>query len=171
MIAEEADEPGSHCGVGFCPIGFYVPDWWDVNNESVIPGSEHWDADHEWPIGDFGFVWGCYWGDDSAWKVQCLDLSRVQQGVVRREERFGYVELATFGFTSPCQMPDVELSRKSDPPHFIEVSRCGGVAQVTFAIQMRFDLESGKPEEWQRLKIANWKCFASVESGRTLGLG
>ncbi|MDX2093735.1 MAG: hypothetical protein SFX73_38205, partial [Kofleriaceae bacterium] len=31
VIAEEAeDAPGS----GFCPVGFYVPDWWDVRDGS-----------------------------------------------------------------------------------------------------------------------------------------
>jgi hypothetical protein len=29
------------------------------------------------------------------------------------------------------------------------------VARVTFTVEMQFGLESGRPEEWQRLKIAN----------------
>jgi hypothetical protein len=151
VVAEEIDASGA----GFCPVGFYVPDWWDVNDGSSIPGSEYWNADCEWPNGDFGFVWGCHWGDDGSWKVQYLDLSRVQQGVVRREERFGYVELATFGFNSPCFTLDVGPPRNSDPPPFIAVSRGGGVTRVTFAVEMQFGLESGRSEEWQRLKIAN----------------
>jgi hypothetical protein len=53
VIAEEPDAGGA----GFCPVGFFVPDWWDVHDGSVIPGSEYWRADHEWPSGDFGFVW------------------------------------------------------------------------------------------------------------------
>jgi hypothetical protein len=151
VVAEEPDTGGN----GFCPVGFYVPDWWDVYDGSIIPGSEYWDADREWPNGDFGFVWGCNWGDDGSWKVQYLDLSRVQEGVVRREERFGYVELATFGFNNPCLTLVAESPRKSDPPSFIVVSRRGGVARVIFAVEMQFGLESGRPEEWQRLTIAN----------------
>lgn len=151
VVAEEPDAGGG----GFCPVGFYVPDWWDVNDGSLIPGSEYWDADREWPTGDFGFVWGCHWGDDGSWKVQYLDLSQVQQGVVRREERFGYVELATFGFDSPCITLDAGRPRRSDPSQFIRVARGGGVAQVTFAVEMQFGLDSGRPEEWQRLRIAN----------------
>ena len=112
-------------------------------------------TDDEWPNGEFGFVWGCYWGDDSSWKVQYLDLSRVQQGVVRREERFGYVELATSGFTSPCLSLTPEALGKISPPRFIAVSRHNGVAQVTFAVEMQFGLKSGRSEEWQRVKIAN----------------
>ncbi len=74
---------------------------------------------------------------------------------MRREERFGYVELGTFGFKSPCLTLDPGPPRRSDPPHFISVSRQGGVARVTFAIEMQFGLETGSPEGWQRLKIAN----------------
>jgi hypothetical protein len=153
VVAEEGDAGGW----GFCPVGFYVPDWWDVNDGSVIPGSAYWDADCEWPTGDFGFVWGCIWGDDSSWKVQYLDLSRVREGVVRREERFGYVELATIGFNSPCLTLDASLPRRSDPPPFIAVSREDGVARVTFAVEMQFSLDSGRPEEWQRLRTANFE--------------
>jgi hypothetical protein len=151
VVAEEPDTGGG----GFCPVGFYVPDWWDMNDSSIIPGSEYWNADREWPTGDFGFVWGCHWGDDSSWKVQYLDLSGVRQGVVRREERFGYVELATIGFSSPCLTLDPGPPRRSDPPPFIAVSKWDGVARVTFAVEVQFGLESGRPEEWQRLRIAN----------------
>ncbi len=147
IVAEE-DDAG---GWGFCPVGFYVPDWWDVNDGSVIPGSEFWNADREWPTGSFGFVWGCIWGDDGSWKVQYLDLSRVQEGIVRREERFGYLELATIGYSSPCFSLDASPPGRSDPPRFISVGRRGGVAWVTFAVEMQFDLESGQPKDWQRL--------------------
>lgn len=153
IVAEE-DQKGS-CGAGFCPVGFYVPDWWDVNDGDIIPGSEYWDADDEWPQGTFGFVWGCHWGDDNSWKVQYLDLSRVQDGIIIRDERFGHVELATSGFKSPCLSPDPSALEKSAPPCFIDVSRHNGVAKVTLAVEMAFDLDAGKSREWQRLKIAD----------------
>jgi hypothetical protein len=155
VIAEEIDEPGAPAGGGFCPVGFYVPDWWDVNDCSVIPGSEYWTADREWPNGDFGFVWGCHWGDDSSWKVQYLDLSRVQEGVVQRDDRFGYVELATSGYVSPSLTLDPPAIANSKPPHFISVSRYKGAMKVTFAVELVFSLESGQPQEWQRLRIAD----------------
>ena len=41
----------------------------------------------------FGFVAGCIWGDDSSWKLQYLDLSRAAEGVLKRDDRFGYVPL------------------------------------------------------------------------------
>jgi len=141
VIAEESElTPGG----GFCPVGFYVPDWWDVNDGAVIPGSEYWDDDNEWPTGDFGFVWGCYWGDDTSWKVQYLDLRRVQEGVIAREERFGYVRLATARYSSPCLNVAAVDSEPSAPPDFIEVSREAGEIRVRFAVELDFELESGR---------------------------
>lgn len=121
-----AEEP--HSG-GFCPTGFYVPDWWDINDGSVLPGSMGWKDDYELPKGDFGFVWGCIWGDDNSWKVQYLDLSRVQDGEIRRDERFGYLELASHP----------KLDRKD----FIHCSFHDGKRTVTFAVQASFDPDSG----------------------------
>jgi hypothetical protein len=155
VIAEEAQD-GSPGG-GFCPVGFYVPDWWDVNDGSKLPGSKFWSADDEWPSGDFGFVWGCCWADDSSWKVQYLDLTQVQQGVIRRDDRFGYVELATFGFKTPCLTRDPEVLKKSEPPHFIDVSRNRGISKVTFAVEMAFSLDSGKSADWQRLRTVDFE--------------
>lgn len=114
---------------GFCPVGFYVPDWWDINDGSILPGSSSWDDNKVFPKGDFGFVWGCIWGDDSSWKVQYLDLSCVQEGVIKRDERFGYVELASHP--------------KLDAKEFIECSFYGGKPKVTFSVLSTFDLTSG----------------------------
>ena len=41
----------------------------------------------------FGFIPGCIWGDDTSWKVELLDLSRAHEGILVREQRFGYIEL------------------------------------------------------------------------------
>jgi hypothetical protein len=101
---------------GFCPVEYYVPSF--VRHEFRSPSLaapfvqtiwEPKDADllertvdgcAYRPLGPltyvpFGFVAGCYWGDDSSWKVQYLDLSRAHQGVVKRDERFGYIVLPT----------------------------------------------------------------------------
>lgn len=43
----------------------------------------------------FGFVAGCIWGDDFSWKLQFLDLSKAEGGVLSRDDRFGYVEVNT----------------------------------------------------------------------------
>jgi hypothetical protein len=155
VIAEEPESDPPGCG--FCPVGFYVPDWWDLNDDSVLPGSKHWDADNEWPVGDFGFVWGCIWGDDGSWKVQHLDLRRVQEGNISRDERFGYVELATYGYKTPCLTPGPISNEHTKPPRFIDLSRDNGMTRITFTVEMLFDLESGKATEWQRLRNLNFE--------------
>ena len=142
---------------GFCPVGFYVPDWWDQHDGSIIPGSEHWDEDDEWPRGEFGFVWGCVWGDDSSWKVQLLDLTEIRSGVIRRVERFGYVELATDGYRSPCLSSDDSMApQESEPPQFIKLERWGGKTKVTFSVEMQFDVASGQPRGWRQEPIENF---------------
>lgn len=127
IVASEEASPQ-----GFCPVGFYVPDWWDINDGSILPGSMHWNADMELPAGDFGFVWGCIWGDDSSWKVQFLDLSKVQYGEIHRDDRFGYIALAE--------------SPRLDVKELIQCSFFQGKRMVTFAILETFDLQSGEKE-------------------------
>jgi len=115
---------------GFCPVGFYVPDWWDVHDGSRLPGQLTWTEDDEWPCaGDFGFVWGCVWGDDSSWKVQYLDLSEIQQGHLRREERFGYVKLAA--------RPDARAGE------FVRLWSHDGRHEVELVVQQTYDLDTG----------------------------
>ena len=71
------EEPTSH---GFCPVDFHVP---FLHKRVVAAGH----------AGLFGFVAGCIWGDDSSWKIQYLDLSRISEGVLVRDERFGYIAI------------------------------------------------------------------------------
>ena len=131
------EEPSSG---GFCPVGFYVPDWWDLHEQAVeygtLPGSRGWTADHEWPTGQFGFVWGCVWGDDSSWKVQYLDLSRVQEGVLHREERFGYIVLDT------GEREGDETWR--DARQFIELWSDEGELRVQFLTRQTYNLSTGE---------------------------
>lgn len=125
-----AEEPASG---GFCPAGFYVPDWWDLHDGTLLPGSMYWRAaDDQWPAsGDFGFVWGCVWGDDSSWKVQYLDLSSVADGVIGRDDRFGYLKLAT--------------DTKLQPRDFIRCSSYEGERRVEFYIERGYSLTTGQP--------------------------
>lgn len=140
ILAEEEDVPGVE---GFCPVGFYVPDWWDVHDDSIVPGSEYWSASNESPRGDFGFVWGCVWGDDSSWKLQLLDLRDVQRGVLRREARFGYLPVATHDWVSPCFDAARTLAdAPSAPPPFLSLSWDGAPA-VRVRTDLRFDLTRG----------------------------
>jgi hypothetical protein len=113
-------------GYGFCPVGFYVPDWHDVHDGSVLPGSSFWEKGDEWPDGTLGFVWGCHWGDDNGWKVQALDLSGVAEGIITRDDRFGYLY----------------LDNRGDPGDFIRVDpgEGGRGPMVTFSVPRRYEI-------------------------------
>jgi len=99
------EEPHSN---GFCPVELYVPRYrvtrYQRSDKSV---SESWafesnaetarDAVGPWQALDTAFVSGCFWGDDSSWKLQAFDLSGVEEGIICRDERFGYLAI-TDGF-------------------------------------------------------------------------
>lgn len=74
-------------GNGFCPVEYYVP---QVCQSKVDENGKH----HFWyEFAPFGFVSGCVWGDDSSWKVQYLDLTNLQKGEIKRDQRLGYIAL------------------------------------------------------------------------------
>ena len=78
--------------------------------------------------------------------------------MIRRDERFGYVELATDGYRNSCFVPEGALPPQgSGPPPFIKMERWEGKTNVTFAVEMQFDFASGQPTEWQRLRTANFE--------------
>lgn len=76
-----------------------------------------------------GLVAGCVWGDDCSWKIQRLDLSSVDKGILTVEESFGYLELG-FG-----------LSLK-------EATRVSEEWSVCFNVQKHFQL---KKDKWEGL--------------------
>jgi len=69
---------------GFCPVDYHVP--YDFKDDCGLDG-------------EFGFVSGCYWGDDSSWKIQYLDLSKINDkklignAKILQDSRMGYVEV------------------------------------------------------------------------------
>jgi hypothetical protein len=101
---------------GFCPVGFYVPDWRDVRDGSVVPGSLYWDdRSDRWPDGTLGFAWGCIWGDDNGWKVQAVNLEKLSEGVVTLEERWGYLRLDCIT-DNPADFIRVHEGESGSPP-------------------------------------------------------
>jgi hypothetical protein len=81
----------------------------------------------------FGFVTGCIWGDDSSWKIQFLDLSEIGNGTVKRDARFGYIEI-------PEGMPLRKAVNLGDYRYDLTDE----ISYITIALQKRFDLSSGK---------------------------
>jgi hypothetical protein len=78
----------------------------------------------------FGFVAGCLWGDDSSWKIQYLDLTEAEKGILKREERFGYIEL-------PNNIRLRDAINMSDYLHD------DAYTTISITIQQRFKLDTG----------------------------
>jgi len=107
-----------HASNGFCPVDFYVP----FEDPHVIK------ADH---AGCFGFVAGCIWGDDSSWKIQYLDLSKITSGCIVRKELFGYAAMpARTKRLSEC----VSLDYYAPPTY----------PRIDLSVEIAFDLTTGK---------------------------
>lgn len=80
-----------------------VHDWKDIEKnpeyqkavEKYQKELEEWNEKHPFETfhADFGLVAGCIWGDDWAWQIQYLDLSKADQGIVKRDRRFGDIYL------------------------------------------------------------------------------
>lgn len=77
---------------GFCPVQFYVPE----AEEEATDDDLEWYRNYSNPdiSGMFGFVCGCYWGDDNSWKIRFVDLSQIEDGKLEvREGDFGYASV------------------------------------------------------------------------------
>lgn len=98
-----AEEPKA--AFGFCPTDFYVP------KEIPDRGLK----------GQFGFVAGCIWGDDTSWKIQYLDLSQIENGIIKRDDRFGYIELSdNYLLEQSIDVTDYYVKDEDDEP-FIKI--------------------------------------------------
>lgn len=79
---------------GFCPAEIYVP-----KIQRLIPMGEDKDGHTKYSkkletaYVPFGLIAGCVWGDDSSWKVMCVDLRQIENGILKPDDRFGYVAL------------------------------------------------------------------------------
>lgn len=134
-------------GNGFCPTGYYVPSY--LEHEFDIKGEKHRyriyepepadfkDEDKDRVVSDllfcdFGFISGCVWGDDSSWKIQYLDLSQADKGILNRDERFGYIQL-------PAK---VELKDAIDMDGYEQ-----GFTGIRISTMAHYDLKTGKRAE------------------------
>lgn len=103
-----------------------------AEQERIKPLSDAWHLRHPFTVmtAPFGFVAGCIWGDDSSWKIQYLDLSQVSDGIIKRDDRFGYIELP-----GGCQLKDVIYTGALN-------SRDDGY--VVIGVAKTFNLKTGK---------------------------
>lgn len=103
---------GKPLSPGFCPADFFVPNWWDQYDESQTAEWMREEAaagenglrfvldelkEMTMFVGQWGLYSGCFWGDDSYWKLRYVDLSRISEGVVTTDDRFGYFQLPQTG--------------------------------------------------------------------------
>jgi hypothetical protein len=82
------------------------------------------------------FVAGCYWGDDTSWKIQYFNISRIDEGIIVREERFGYISLPTH--LSLKDAIDTEYLDDTD-------------GRFKIAIEVSFDINGGGLIDWDGL--------------------
>jgi hypothetical protein len=85
----------------------------------------------------WGFVAGCVWGDDCSWKIQCLDLSRASEGIVKRDDRFGYIELPRH----------ISLKQAIDVENIDVLNAPLGKQRIRIALATRFDLTGKRLED------------------------
>lgn len=141
-------------GAGFCPADFYVPDFYDDEEDNpdavqkekksvddLIASMENFSPENRKDVwgkeyleelawqysGNWGVYSGCVWGDDSSWKLRYVDLSRIDEGIVITDERFGYVELPSGKLRD---LVEIEAEAK----------------RVKIAVPLYFDMESGKAQ-------------------------
>jgi len=156
---EEPSQP-SFCPVDFYVPSYITREWVDLNdqkhryrihepkeehflpkNTKYYPLNEQTGQRYEvekpsYPVSPltfypFGFVAGCIWGDDSAWKVQFLDLSQIEKGIIKRDERFGYIELPdNLTLKEAVDMSEYQYDSEED-------------TKITIAVQKHFNLSTG----------------------------
>jgi hypothetical protein len=112
---------------GFCPTELYVPvqrKWSDEKEDYVEVDGAH------------GFVAGCVWGDDTSWKIQYVDISRAEEGIITRDERFGYIEL-------PEHLSLKQAVRIDDVDDYD--------GRINISVQLQFEIATGGLIDWHDL--------------------
>lgn len=135
---------------GFCPVELYVPSYrvqrwrWEppekvegvrreiVNDPNGPNEFRYYDHEQDDSVADYplrfapyGFVSGCVWGDDSSWKLEMFDLSRVKDGILTRSRPWGYLELPEGFSLRDCIRldSDVEGAQEYVTLHVAEMAR------------------------------------------------
>ena len=123
---------------GFCPVEFYVPryveytDSYKHGEETIeynyyVTDSETSEKEFLDEVKDnkdiiyckFAFLCGCVWGDDSSWKIRYIDLSEVNNKILKIEDKFGYWEMPNNLSLKQC----VDLSGWEPDHQWIRLTR------------------------------------------------
>lgn len=157
---------------GFCPVELFVPRYRLVRTSKTggIPGvqslEEAWLFESEgetypegtseqvaglmtlhhqasaWRTLETAFVAGCHWGDDSTWKLQTIDLTRVSEGIISRRETFGYLPLAAMPLTKAVSLRKADYTSTSTNPQIPSGTTSSPLAAVITRYEWR-DIVTG----------------------------
>lgn len=114
---------------GFCPAEYYVP---QIAMYPTKPNGKRDYKNPQYKYCSFGFMCGCVWGDDTFWKIQYLDLSKLGEKKIVREEKFGYIELP-YHLSLPQAIENIEVDDED-----------GSLVDVDIALQLSFRIEGDK---------------------------
>lgn len=148
----------------FCPIEFYVPDL--VVEEELLDAKECSyyvaslgndemnDANFKYAAkarqfaldaysGQWALYGGCLWGDDNYVKLRYIDLSRISEGIVVQDERFGYVAMGE----SDSIKDMIKIRENTSPLHF------------DVAVAINFNMQTGEARGKDYFaETLNWKA-------------
>ena len=65
----------------------------ELFNKDMDGYHKFYDVQKEILYEDFAFVSGCFWGDDSSWKIELYDISKANLGIIKKVPEWGYYEL------------------------------------------------------------------------------
>lgn len=100
-------------GSEFCPVEYYVPTLADMQMGRKHK-DEEWNKQFKAVEGKFGFVSGCVWGDDNYWKIAYMNLEKANEGKIKIDFRFGYIQQPPKYSLKEC----IDLSNYSPGPKF-----------------------------------------------------
>lgn len=148
-----------HDSRGFCPIGYFVPTYAEFENyfpfdakgrrrrinnpkpEYFLPDPLNAARKALTPIQfyPFGFVAGTIWADDEFYKIQYLDLSEAEKGIIKRDDRFGSVMIP-----EKMSLRDVvDMGNYQSDPAAVTKDDIHW-HDIYLTIRARFDLRDGK---------------------------
>lgn len=102
---EKVKEGDTNPSLNFCIADLHVPDFFDIHpldegtpadyegfKSEMLDHSNFWGGEMDIFLSKrtFGFVSGCVWADDYLFKLQTINLERVEEGEIKLEETFGY---------------------------------------------------------------------------------
>jgi hypothetical protein len=123
----------------FCPVEIYVPRYRSVKSsvesanqsyefetyavdcdyateEKFLEDMPEFDSEQ---YTDFGFLCGCILEDDSAWRIQYIDLSQITAKILNVTNKFGYWEMPQSTTLRQC----IDMTKWEPDHHWVSLTR------------------------------------------------